>query len=379
MWQMELKQLLTDLIAIDSTSALSNEPVIAYIEKYFESSDVSCHRLPAHEEGKYNVLLVKGDPSVEGLTLCGHMDTVPATPENWQSDPWALTERKGNWYARGSCDMKGFVAIAMQAIERAQVTSGCLAVLLVCDEELGSFGAKYILENGIPIAIPTQVIIGEPTSLQVVRLHKGHLSMQISIEGVSAHTGSPHLGENALVAGGKVICALADLSKKYESLQTDCSEHFPEVAKFPVLTTSTMNSGSAINVVPASCEIGVGLRLLPDQKKGEVVQEIHDAIGSVCDLPWTLEELGDNPSMLTPESSKVNHWLCSYIEQTTSVGVSYGTDGGYLSRGGYECVLYGAGDIAVAHKPDEFVPISEMQTCVATIDAAVQHFCGESE
>jgi acetylornithine deacetylase len=96
-------------------------------------------------------------------------------------------------------------------------------------------------------------------------------------------------------------------------------------------------------------------------------------------LPWTLEELGDNPTMLTPESSKVNQWLCNHIGQEESVGVSYGTDGGYLSRGGYECVLYGAGDIAVAHKPDEFVPISEMETCVQIIDAAVQHFCGASK
>jgi acetylornithine deacetylase/succinyl-diaminopimelate desuccinylase-like protein len=272
--------------------------------------------------------------------------------------------------------MKGFVAIAIQAIERAEIVSGCLAVLLVCDEELGSFGAKHVLENGLPVSIPTQVIIGEPTSLQVVRLHKGHLSMRVSIEGVSAHTGSPHLGKNALVEGGNVVCALAALSKKYESLQTACSTHFPEVAKFPVLTVSTINSGTAINVVPDSCELGIGLRLLPDQNKDEVVAEIKGAIAQVCNLNWYLEELGDNPTMLTPDSAPVNTWLCAQIEQECSVGVSYGTDGGYLSQGGYQCVLYGAGDIAVAHKPDEFVPISEMVTCVHTIDAAVQHFCG---
>jgi len=373
---MELKQLLTDLIAINSTSALSNEPVVSYIEEYFDCSEVSCCRLPAHEEGKFNLLLVKGEPSEIGLTLCGHMDTVPASTGTWTNSPWELTERKGNWYARGSCDMKGFVAIAIQAIERAQVKSGCLAVLLVCDEELGSFGAKFVLENGLPVTIPKQVIIGEPTSLQVVRLHKGHVSMRVSIDGVSAHTGSPHLGKNALVAGGKVICALDALSAKYECLQTDCSAHFPAVAKFPVLTVSTVKSGSAINVVPDSFELGIGLRLLPDQNKEAVIAEIKEAITPVCTLPWSLEELGDNPTMLTPESSNVNRWLCSHIGQTESVGVSYGTDGGYLSRGGYECVLYGAGDIAVAHKPDEFVPIIEMKTCVATIDAAVQHFCG---
>ena len=376
---MELKQLLSDLIAIDSTSSLSDEPIATYIEQYFDGSDVVCHRLSAHEEGKFNLLLVKGEHSEVGLTLCGHMDTVPASPARWESDPWILTERNGKWYARGSCDMKGFVAIAMKAIECAKITHGCLAVLLVCDEELGSFGAKHVLENGLPVPLPKQIIIGEPTSLQVVRLHKGHLSMRVSIEGVSAHTGSPHLGKNALVEGGKVICALSELAKKYKSLHTDCSEHFPEVAKFPVLTVSTVKSGSAINVVPDTFELGIGMRLLPDQDKEEVVTEIKEAISEACKLDWKLEELANNPTMLTRENAPINDWLSNYIGQTESIGVSYGTDGGYLSQGGYECVLYGAGDIAVAHKPDEYVPINEMETCVETIDAAVRHFCGANE
>ena len=203
--------------------------------------------------------------------------------------------------------------------------------------------------------------------------------MRASIEGVSAHTGSPHLGQNALVAGGKVICALNELAKQYETVLTDCSKHFPDVAKYPVLSVATVKSGTAINVVPDSFELGIGMRLLPDQNKDEVVAQIKDAIDIVCDLPWALEELGDNPTMLTSENSPVNRWLCDYIGQEESIGVSYGTDGGYLSHGGYECVLYGAGDIAVAHKPDEYVPIAEMNTCVDTIDAAIAHFCGASE
>lgn len=373
---MELKQLLGDLIAIDSTSSLSNEPIIMYIENYLKGSDILIQPLATDQEGKFNLLLTKGEPSEEGVTLCGHMDTVPASPIKWKSNPWTLAERSGNWFARGSCDMKGFVAIALQAIEIAEVKSGCLAVLLLCDEELGSFGARYIMEHGLPVPIPKQVIIGEPTSLQVVRLHKGHLSIRVTIEGVSAHTGYPQLGTNAAVAGGKVICALAELSAQYESVCTETSQHFPDVTNFPVLTVATVSSGTAINIVPEICELGLGLRLLPGQNQEEVISEVKDAISSVCNLPWTFEELGDNPTMFTPSSAQINQWLCDYIGQEHSVGVSYGTDGGYLSKAGYECVLYGAGSIAVAHKPDEFVPISEMETCVSTIDAAVQYFCG---
>ncbi len=374
---MKLKQILQELIAIDSTSRLSNEPIICWIEEYFEGSQVKSYRLKSHEKGKFNLLLVKGIASENGLTLCGHMDTVPASKDAWKSDPWELSERNGNWYARGACDMKGFLAIAINAIQQAEIKQGCLAVLLLCDEELGSFGAKQIVEKGIPFSIPKQVIIGEPTSLQVVRLHKGHLSMKVVIEGLSAHTGSPHLGKNALVEGGRVICALSNLSKKLESARTRCSEYFSEDAKFPILSVSTVQSGEAINVVPDKCEIGIGIRLLPDQVKNDLVEEIRGVISDNCDLSWKLTELGDNPTMLTPESSPINNWLCDYVDQSVSIGVSYGTDGGYLSRDGYQCILFGPGDIAFAHKPDEFVPIIEMQQCANIIDSAVSHFCGD--
>ena len=100
---MELKELFADLISIDSTSSLSNEPVVTYIEKYFEGSDVLCHRLPAHEEEKFNLLLIKGEPSEEGLTLCGHMDTVPAGP-SWTADPYAGVWQDGRLVGLGAND-----------------------------------------------------------------------------------------------------------------------------------------------------------------------------------------------------------------------------------------------------------------------------------
>lgn len=373
---MDLMTILQEVIAIDSTSNISNEPLVSYIERLFVDSDVSCHRLQSGTEGKYNLLLTKGDPGVAGLTLCGHLDTVPAMRESWKSDPWTLTEKDGNLYARGSCDMKGFVAIALQAIERADVKNGSLAVLLTCDEELGSFGAEHIARNGLPVQIPKQVIIGEPTSLQVVRLHKGHLSMQVSVEGVPSHTGFPHLGKNAAVAGAQVIEAIAQLATRHESVRTEASQYFPELESFPVLAVATIQAGKAINVVPESCVLGLGLRLLPDQDQAAAINELEEVISKSCPLPWSLEMLGDNPTMHTSESAEINQWLCSHIGQEQSVGVSFGTDGGYLSRAGYECVLYGPGNIAVAHKPDEYVPIVEMEECVQTIDAAVNYFCG---
>jgi acetylornithine deacetylase len=375
----ETQSLLFDLIAIDSTSHRSNEPIVSYIANRLSGSDVRCYTLPSKEEGKFNLVALKGDPRDDGsgLTLCGHMDTVPADSAQWESDPWKLTSRDERWYARGSCDMKGFLAIAIHAIQITETTNAPLALLLTCDEELGSFGAQHIVEHGLPIPLPNQVIIGEPTSLQVVRLHKGHLSMRVDIKGVAAHTGAPHLGKNAVIAASTVAVALSELASVFETERTEESAHFTEKSAFPVLTVSTMQGGSAINVVPDHCSLGLGLRLLPDQDQDETVSRLRQTIEQSCELPWTLTMLGDNPTLLTNKSAPINQWLCNHIDQHHAVGVSFGTDGGYLARMGFECVLYGPGDIAVAHKPDEFVPINEMEQCSATIEQAIAHFCGE--
>jgi len=374
-----IQKTLSALIGVDSTSSLSNKAISDCIGACFENGSIQCHVLPSSEEGKTNIVALKGDPRDDGsgITLCGHMDTVPADVKHWESDPWELTMRDDRLYARGACDMKGFLAIAINAIQTIDVTKAPLAVLITCDEEIGSFGARHIVEHGLPIPIPKQVIIGEPTSLQVVRLHKGHLSLQVDIEGVSAHTGLPHLGKNAAVDGAHVIEALHSLGNTFAEERTDESKHFPEEAAFPVLTVATVHSGSAINVVPDRCTLGLGLRLLPDQDQEEIIEIIKQTIDSACSLQWSLTMLGDNPTMLTHESAPVNQWLCKHIGQEHSVGVSFGTDGGYLSRAGYECVLFGPGDIGVAHKPDEFVPMGELEDCAKTIECAITHFCGD--
>ena len=371
---MDIESILKQIIAVDTTSVLSNEPLVDLISSLVEGYGVSAYKMSSHQSGKFNLLLTKGKPSINGVTLCGHLDTVPATGD-WDSPPYELTERGENWYARGSCDMKGFVAIALSTIIETAVTDGCLAVLLLCDEEVGSLGAKHLIESRMPVEIPKSVIIGEPTSLNIVRLHKGHISLSLIIEGVSAHTGSPHLGKNALVEGVHVIEKIHAYAKELEEAKTPCSEFFTELLSFPILTVSKMNSGSAINIVPDKCEISMGLRLLPDQDKHAVIDELESVIKEHCTLPWTFAELSDNPTMLTNFDAPINSLLSSIVGQDESQGVSYGSDGGHLSTMGFECLLFGPGDIAIAHKPNEFVPIKEIYQCAEVIKQVVKESC----
>ena len=267
-----------------------------------------------------------------GLTLCGHVDTVPALKKQWRTDPFELTEENGCWFARGSCDMKGFDAIAIDAIEQAEDLTKPLAVLFTCDEETGSFGAKKIASDGVGIEIPKQVIIGEPTSLQVVRMHKGHISLQLTISGVSAHTGAPHLGKNTAIAAAKVIAALHELAEQMKGERPQTSESFSPEGSFPVLTVATIECGSAINVVPDLCTVGLGLRLFPHQDLDTEVARISNAVEKTCSLPFSLKLLGENPTMYTSQDAPINAWLTSHIKQEDSLGVSFGTDGGFFIK-----------------------------------------------
>ncbi len=373
-----LKNLLAELIAFDTTSDRSNLALMDMAQERLAATGAACHRIPMAQGEKVNLLAVKGTPREDrqGLTLCGHVDTVPADASRWSSDPWTLTSKGEHWIARGSCDMKGFVAIAIAAMEQCDPSTAPLAILLTCDEEVGSLGARRVSESELPIPVPRSVIIGEPTSLEVVRLHKGHITLSLRVEGVSAHTGSPHLGSNAVDAAARVAVALSELGRTMAAERTPDSEHFNSEAAFPILTVASAHGGTAINVVPEQCDLGIGLRLLPDQSPAQELDRVRVAIDDSCVCPWTLEERGDNPAMSTAADAEIHRWLCGEIGQDRSIGVSYGTDGGNLSRSGFECVLYGPGDIGVAHKPDEFVPMDEVEQCAATIASAVRHFCG---
>ena len=373
----EIKTILEDLVRFDSTTRNSTDPIVSHIEQLCEKAGVQSHRLPTATDGKENLLLYKG-PHVDdssGLTLCGHIDTVPANTPAWDSNPWELLELDGNWFARGACDMKGFDAIALNAIFNATDLNSPLAVLLTCDEEIGSHGAKHIKEHGLPFQIPSQMIIGEPTSLQIVRMHKSHISLFLTIEGVTAHTGMPHLGVNSANAAGHVIVALELLANEMQAEHPETSQHFSDGTNFPVLTVATIDCGSAINVVPGQCKLGIGLRLFPHQSVDSEIQRIREVVSQSCSLPWELELAGENPTMFTPDDSMLNEWLSSRLNQSESVGVAFGTDGGYLSQANYDCVLCGPGSIEVAHKPNEYVPIAEVQRCSEIIGDAISHFC----
>jgi acetylornithine deacetylase len=386
--------LLSRLVAFDTTSRNSNLPLADFLCGYLDRPGVRIVRQPSPDGTKANLIAWLGpepagaEPAERaGLVLSGHMDVVPAEEEGWQSDPFTLTDRGDRWVARGACDMKGFLAIAansaLEALE-ADATGRLrapLALVFTYDEEVGTLGARHLLESYADgRLLPRSAVIGEPTSLRVARAHKGHFKMRITLHGRSAHSGYPHLGVNAIEPAGRVIDALAALRRTLESEPAPYAELFPEVPYVP-LNVGTVYGGSAINVVPDRCIVEVGVRPLPGMDSASLAERVRQAVAATLaglHGAFDIELLSDSPPMFLDDDAPIHRHLRTLVNQEADATVSFATDAGWLQRLGLDCAVFGPGTIEVAHKPNEHVPKSELARARELIGETVRHFCGEA-
>lgn len=376
-------ELLKRLVAFDSTSRNSKLPIADFLCDYLDRPGVRIERNLSPDGTKANVIAWIGpepDGDRRGLVLSGHMDVVPADEDGWRNDPFALTDEGNRWVGRGSCDMKGFLALAanLAAEARPERWRAPLALVFTYDEEVGTLGAKHFTES-FPRAesLPRGAIIGEPTSLRVARAHKGHAKLRVTLHGVSAHSGYPHLGANAIEPAGRVIVALTSLRRELEAEILPNRELFPEVPYIP-LNVGTVHGGSAINVVPDRCDVELGFRPLPGIASEEIAERVRRMIREAA-APFEPEigTLSDSPAMLLDEGSPIHRHLCSLVGQNEQSTVSFATDAGWLQRLGMDCAIWGPGSIEVAHKPNEFLPKDEFEAARGMLERTIARFCEE--
>lgn len=373
-------QLLARLIAFDTTSHNSNLPIADFLSSYLERPGVRITRNPSAEGTKTNLVIEVGPETgadAQGLVLSAHMDVVPAG-EGWTSNPFVLTDGGDRYIARGAADMKGFLALAVEVVATVDPASltAPLVLILTYDEELGCLGAERLFHTWPrQHLLPRSCVVGEPTSLVPVRMHKGHLKMRLTISGVSAHSGYPHLGRNAIEPAGRVVVALSELRRQLESERSRHSRHFTETP-FVALNVGRISGGTAINVVPERCVVEVGLRPLPEMDSGELAERVERAAAAVVPAERLMVEvIGDSPPMLLAEEAPILRAVSEISACPTHGSASYGTDAGWLSRLGLDCVIFGPGTIEVAHKPDEWIPKAELLVARKTLGALVDRFC----
>ena len=371
--------LLERLVGFDTTSRLSNLPLVDFVADYLDRPGVTLERVWSADGAKAN-LIVQAGPETDdggGLTLSGHMDVVPADEPDWGSPPFTLSRTGETYVARGAADMKGFLALAINrlaGIDPAR-TRRPLALLLTYDEEIGTLGARRYAETRPASPLPRDVIIGEPTSLRVVRLHKGMTRLRLDFTGRAAHSGYPHLGRNAIEPAARAISALADLRLQMESERPPHGEHFPDVP-YAALNVGVVNGGSAMNVIPDHCTVQVGIRLLPAMSADAMVERVRAVVrAALPGEPFELTALGESPAMMLDPHAALHQELCSMVAQRGTESVAFATDAGWLQTVGLRCAVFGPGCIEVAHRPNEFLPVGEFVRAGELLDDIIQSRC----
>lgn len=356
-------ELFRRLVAIDSTSAISNLPIAHELANYCDGAHVELLHSP--DGAKANLLVRFGPDGDGGLILSGHMDAVPATEANWESDPFTLTERDDRYVGRGAADMKGFLAVATNAALASQSLRKPLYLLFTYDEEVGTLGAKRFAETWDRARpLPRHCIIGEPTSFRPVRAHKGHLKLRFTVTGRSAHSGYPHLGENAIEKARPLLEALSHLRRELENEPTEHADLFADAPYVP-LNIATIHGGTAVNIVPDRCVIEVGIRLLPGMTRESMLAR----------LPQPAEILSESPPMLLDRSSEIYHVVQPYATKGRPESVSFASDAGWLQSLGIDCLIFGPGAIEVAHQANEFTPKDEFHRAGTIVRELIARFC----
>jgi len=373
-----LRSLLGELIAVDTTSSRPNAPLVQLAQRKLEAAGFRTEQVPYRDESgveKVNLVAVKGGMGSEeraALALVGHSDCVPYDAE-W-TDALTLTERDGKLYGRGACDTKGFIACALHAATRyTGELRAPLMVVLTADEELGCEGAKHLVSLGKGRA--RHAIVGEPTSLVPVRAHKGYCLAEVEVLGKEGHSAYPDSGASAIFRAGRFLQRLEVLARTRLREERDADFEPP----FTTVNVGTISGGKAANVIPGACRFWVEWRPIPRQPKERVLELLEglrqELVREEPGYEARIQVLRVDPAVDTQADAEVVKLLAG-MSGNPPITVSFGTEAPQLTELGAQAVVFGPGDIRVAHQTGEYVPVEDLVRCEAYLTRAITHFCG---
>ncbi len=363
------------LIQFNTVSRDSNLGLIEWVRDYLQGLGAKV-RLTHDESGKKaNLFATLGDSPKPGLILSGHTDVVPVDGQDWHTDPFVATERDGKLYARGSADMKGFIGICLAqapqfiaALHDARLDAP-LHFALSFDEEVGCLGVRSLIrdleENGIR---PAGCVVGEPTSMQPIIAHKGTHRFRCAVHGREAHSSYVTHGVNAIEYAARLVVFIRELADRLAHLE---QRDYGFTVPYTTLSTGLIRGGIAANVVPKDCAFQFDMRTLPNASPKALYEEIRafaavlteEMRGIDPDSGIDLEWLSQTVGLAAAESDAIVQWAKTLSHSTTVGKVSYGTEAGLFQQMGVASVICGPGDIAEAHRPNEYVTLDQLAQC----------------
>ncbi|MEQ1490943.1 MAG: acetylornithine deacetylase [Terricaulis sp.] len=359
--------ILTRLIAFDTTSRNSNLELIAWVEDFLHQRGIQSRRVANADGTKANLYASIGPDVAGGVVLSGHTDVVPVDDQPWSSDPWVLSERGGKLYGRGTADMKAFIALALAYVDEARAAplKRPIVLALSYDEEIGCLGApSMIAELAAQINKPSAVIVGEPTSMKVVSAHKGVRSFIVDVTGREGHSSLPDQGVSAVMEAVKLMSLVADMGEETRSLT-----HPLFNPPGPTMTIGKVDGGTAGNILARRCSFIWDCRC-PEAAQGDAIEKRFRAVAAEIDASIksrapeggvTITRRTNTPGLAIERDSEAETLARALTGDNETRAVAYAAEAGLFQRAGIPAIICGPGSIEQAHQPDEWIERTQIE------------------
>jgi len=375
------RQLLDRLVAFPTVSSDTNLPLIYFVRDYFAQHGIESIIIP-NEDGTKAGLVAQVGPNVAGgVALSGHSDVVPVEGQDWSTDPWSVVEKEGRLYGRGTCDMKGFVALAMVALVKSKLMDlqRPIQFALSRDEEVGLLGApdvaRGLLENFAKVAA---VVVGEPTEMQVVTGHKSCDDVQFHVRGHEVHSSRLHEGVSAVMCAARFVewVRQQNIESQAKTPSAAAALYDPP---FTTLHVGMINGGTAHNITAKDCYFSIDLRCVGDERTEYWISKIQNQVNTIESEMQKVHsgaffkmDVMCGPAVVAERDGQAEALARRLTGDNGSHTVAYGTDGGHFQKLGFSVVICGPGNIAQAHQPDEFIELSEFNSGAQMLDRLLE-------
>lgn len=348
-------EMLDRLVGFASVVGTSNETLMQFVAEYLCAHGATCHLLKGPEGDRVNLFASIGDASLPGYILSGHVDVVPATEPEWRADPFVMRREGGRLIGRGTCDMKGFVAAVLASVPelRRLTLSAPIHIALSYDEEAGCRGVPHLLAalSGL-CAPPAGCIVGEPTGLAPVLAHKGKAALKLLAQGRSGHSSRPDQGVNAIHA---LVPVLAAAVRQAQALETGAQDR-RFAPPYSSLQIGTLQGGEAVNIIPERAEAVIEARAIAGVDPMALLAPVEAAMGVGITAEW----ISSYPALALAADHPLAAMTAEISGQTPQGAVSFGTEAGLFQMAGIPSIICGPGDIARAHRPEEYLLEDEL-------------------
>ena len=375
-----IDELLKILVSFNTISALPNIEMIDFIRDYMNGYGIEANIEFNLDRSKADLIATFGPKIEGGIVISGHTDVVPVLGQNWDSDPFTLVKKNDRLYGRGTCDMKGFLAVALSHVSALSKKELKLPVHFVFsyDEEIGCLGAPGLVKRlCASVPKPGLAIIGEPTNMTLVNAHKGISLFETSIRGRPAHSSQTHMGVNAIDYASKCIQFLSEISKDLR-VNENVDERFEP--SYSTISVGLINGGSAINIIPEECNFSWECRDISGQDSGWVLTKFEKfcsqkllpemrIVAPEADIKTINKVMA--PPLVATENNPAEDLVKGLSRQNKVDVVAYAAEAGIFQNAKIPAVIFGPGSISQAHRPNEYITVSPLKKCDEFFDKLI--------